>query len=207
MYRQGLLKSWWMSFLIALIILAGALVVYQPLINGYFIQDEWQLFSSFLANQGKSLISVLISFFIPSPGQYVPITQIVSYLSFLSFKLNYISYFYLGIILHMLVGMLTFYFIKLLTKTFWPALVAAVFFVIAPQHFQATSWVIVNLSYSLSALFFLVGLISFFKYLDNDKLRYVVLTTLSFLLSLITKEVTVFIFIALPLITYLYNRK
>ncbi len=183
-----------------------SLSVYSPLISGFFIQDEWQLFSFYHSMDNKSLLQILTSFFIPQPGQYVPITQIISYLVFYIFQLNYLAYFLIGLLLHILVGILLLKLLTILTKNLLISFFGALFFLITPSHFQATSWVVTNIGYALSASLFLIGIIFYFRWLENKEIKLAFFSSMFLFLSLLAKEITIFIFLALPLLTYIWKK-
>jgi hypothetical protein len=184
-----------------------SLITYLPLLNGYFIQDEWQLFSTYYSFSGKSFINVIISFLNPQPGQFVPITQIVSYSIFYFFKINYFAYFIFGLFLHILAGILLWRLLLKLTKNGVLSFLGSVFFLITPSHFQATSWVVANIGYGISAVLFLLGLTTFFMWIKNDKFRLSLISATTFFLSLLAKEITIFIFVALPIIAYIWTTR
>lgn len=180
-------------------------LVYLPLVNGFFIQDEWQLFSIFYGYTNKPFLQVILSFLIPEPGQYVPITQTLSYTSFQIFNMNYLGYFFIGIMLHVIAGILLGFLILKVSSHKWLALFAESLFILAPQHFQGTTWVIANFGYSFAAIFFILGLINFFNWLDKNKMKYVFLSVIFFFLSVISKEITAFIILGLPLLVLIWS--
>ncbi len=198
----------YLKFFVGGAILLGILV-YLPLWNGYFIQDEWQLFSIFDSYNNQGVFQTFLSFIIPQPGQYVPIAQILAYGTFLFFKLNYLGYFLIGIALHFIVATLLAYLVYRLTLKKGFGVLAGLLFLISPSHFQATSWIIANFGYSGAMILFLLGLIFYFKWLDSNNFKDAIRAALFLFGSLLAKEITIFIFIALPILTYVWtqNRK
>lgn len=185
--------------LITPIILLICILPQLPLVRGYFIQDEWQLFSVFYGLRG-SFIEVVSSFLIPHPGQYVPITLIASYVIFYFFKLDYIAYFIPGLFLFVIVGWLLFKVSVLLTEDKRSSFMAMIFYFVSPMHFQATSWVVANVGYHLSAAFALLSLLRVLYWLKDAKLKHLLLSSVFLLLSLLSKGISMYFIVLIPLL-------
>lgn len=155
----------------------------------------------------NTYLNSTFSYFIPEPGQYVPITQVVSYTVFYLFKSSYFAYLILGLLLHSIVGLLLFVWFLKLSKLKIPSLIATFIFVIAPHHFQVTSWIVANVGYTLSAIFMISGFIFFLKWLEIAKLKFALLSSFFILLSLLSKDISVYAIIFLPAMVLLLKEK
>lgn len=182
-------------------------IVYVPLVNGYFSHDEWQSFLDFYLLSKQDYVYGVTSFFLPQPGQYTPISISFTYTIFRLFGLSYKVYFLIGIVLHTLSSFVLTVWIYQLIQKKWPSLLGGILFMIAPHHFQATSWVVANIGYSLSLIFLILGLIFFFNLFKKKKNKYAFWSSLFFFLSLLNKEISAFILLILPLITFFWGRR
>lgn len=191
------------------IILFLGLLPYSPLINSYFVLDEWNIFSRYLGFDNSTYLEVLTSFIYPQAGQYLPIVQIFTYTIFLYAKLNYFIYFFVGMALHLVVALLLYNFIKKLFSDKKIALISSLFFIFSSQHFQGTAWVIANFGYSISSIFLLSSLTLYIFLVKNNTksqfLKQFMISTLLFM-SLLTKDVGLFGIIAIPILSIVWSK-
>ncbi len=187
------------------IFLIIVVLAYLPLFNNYFMHDEWGSFLYYYDIFSKhNLLDAWLGFFQPQPGQYIPMPEVINYSIFYIFGLNFFVYLMVGLSLHSLVGVLVYKLLDQITKSKLIAFICGLAFILAPHHFQATSWVLANIGYSLSAIFLLLGLINYFSWLESDDRKKLVLAAVVFLLSVLSKDITLFIIPALPAITLIY---
>lgn len=191
------------------LILFLGLLAYSPLINSYFVLDEWNTFSRFLGFGSSSYLQVIKSFIYSQDGQYLPVTQIFTYTVFLYARLNYYIYFFLGMALHFLVAILLYKFITKIISNRKIALISSLFFIFSPQHFQGTSWVIANFGYFISSVFLLSSLMIFILWIKNNSQKPIsnqIIVSILLLLSLLTKDIGVFGIIAIPILSVVWSR-
>jgi hypothetical protein len=103
--------------------------------------------------------------------------------------------------------MLVYLFILHLSKRIEIAALVSLLFAIHPMHVEAVSWIATR-SNGLYSTFFLAGMITYLKYLnDNRKIKYLVSCTLFFLLALFSKSMAIAFPLVLFLLDYYYSRK
>ncbi len=194
-----------LDYLLILIGISG----YLPLLRSYFVLDEWHTFLFYWELSKNNYLQVLHYFLIPQAGQYLPITQILAYSIFLFSKINYLPYFLIGMSLHVIAALLLFGLIKNITSNKKIGILSSLFFIFSPQHFQGTSWVIANIGYSLSAIFFILSLIFFFKWIKKttpNSFYQALFSSILIVLSLLTKDITLFAIVALPILAFVWTR-
>ena len=200
------MKRFW-NFLInkpQLAVILG-LLVYLPLLNGHFIQEEWHLMLNFSLRSDDYLRGAA-HYLAPTASQYIPIAQVAVYTMFYLFQINFYAYLIVGLLLQGVLGYLLFIWFKQISKEKTLSLLAAFIYVIAPHHFQATSWVVANFGYALSGIFMVGAFILFWKWLEKGSLKYALFSSLLILAALLSKDIAVFSLIFLPLMTYLLKR-
>lgn len=181
-------------------------LIYFPLLSAYFVQDEWQLFSSYYSASASTFLEKISFFIIPQPGQYVPITSLFAFIMFSVFHLEYLAYFYISMILFLLNAYFLSKVCLILTKNRLAAIIAASFFIIAPLHFQATSWAVASFGYHLSALFAMASLIHLLKWIDEGKGSRLYISGALLLLSLLSKGTSMFLVVFYPLLVFLQTK-
>ncbi|HAP02285.1 MAG TPA: hypothetical protein DCQ93_10220 [Bacteroidetes bacterium] len=134
-------------------------------------------------------------------------------LTILSLKWNYdkvkaepYAYHLTNVFLHLFNTALVFFFLLLLSDSLVIAVFASALFGIHPMHVESVTW-IAERKDVLYVFFFLLGLISYLKYLDGKKIFWLVITFLAFVLSCASKAMAVVFPIVLLLIDYLKERE
>lgn len=188
------------------IVIFISLLVYLPLIKGFFIQEDWHLLLEY-SSQREYANYVFQQLTNPTSGQYVPVNQVFSYSIFYLFGMNYQAFYVAGLLLHGLAGFMLFTWFVQITKLKIPSLVTAAFFVLAPHHFQATSWVVANIGYSFSVIFMASSFIFFWRWLKEGKLRDGFVSSMFIVLSIFSKDISMFSIVFLPFVTWLLKRK
>ncbi|MCX6268227.1 MAG: tetratricopeptide repeat protein [Bacteroidetes bacterium] len=111
-----------------------------------------------------------------------------------------------NIILHLFNVVLVFVFVMLLArKRLWVATITALLFGIHPMHVESVAW-ITERKDVLYTFFFLAGLISYLKYLEIKSLKYIVITFLFFIFSLLSKPSAVIFPLILITLDYFMGR-
>lgn len=112
-----------------------------------------------------------------------------------------------NILLHLANSFLVFVLIrKLLKGKEIPALIAAALFALHPMHVESVAWISERKDV-LYSFFFLLSLIFYLKYLETGKLREILLTSLFFILSCLSKSAAVTLPVLLFAVDYLWRRK
>ena len=142
----------------------------------------------------------------PVLGNYTPLTL-------LSLALNYrlsghqpASYHWLNLILHLANTGLVFAFVWMLSRRrLWTAAATSLFFGIHPMHVESVAW-ITERKDVLYALFYLLGLISYLRYLERRRWAWLAVCLAAFVLSLASKPAAVVFPLTLLAIDYFFLR-
>lgn len=111
-------------------------------------------------------------------------------------------YFHLhSLILHLMNVALVFWFVKLLSRRWEMAFIAAILFGIHPMHVESVAWATERKDL-LYVFYFLLGLVSYMYYVSRKKLLYYILALVLLILSVLSKGQAVVFPVALVLIDY-----
>lgn len=193
------------SFILYLLLLCTFLLYSGALRNHFLIGwDDGEYLSSPLIN-GEGPIDMPGIFSSFQLGMYQP-------LSILSFALNYkISgttawpYILVNILLHLMNTLLVFRLTERWMKGWIPGIIAATLFAIHPMHVEAVAWISTRSS-GLYSLFFLMGLLSWDKYLKRMQPKHYMLALLFGLLALFSKSMAATFPLVLFLIDFIHKR-
>lgn len=141
-------------------------------------------------------------------GNYHPITMLTYCIEYSKYGLNPKPYHVTNLIIHILNGLLVFYFIWLLTGQQWVAFITALLFAIHPMHVESVSWVSERKDV-LYTFFSLATLCTYLFFLKNEKRKqlFYVLTLVLFLLALLSKAMAVSIALVFFAVDYFLDRK
>lgn len=193
---------------IAIIILAIiAITGYFKIFYGFFQQDEWMSFSLRFLIDKKNILEQIQELFLPSVGHYQPLNTAFIQTAFHFFKLDYVYYAGMSLILHVINTVLMYQLYKMVSRSVGVAFFAAAIFGVSSAAYQATAWVMADVGIHLSVMLATVCLICFFYFLQSgkDKLLYLSVTLL--IASLLFKEITLGTFLLLPIAFYLFKDK
>lgn len=209
-------------FLVGAVALA-TLICFIPAISNSFISwdDNTYVFENeHLSKQLPDAIKYFfqLHYFL---GSYTPLTMTVFALEMHTGGLDPQFFHTINILLHVVNAALVFGFIYLLSgRKKWVAAIVALLFGIHPMHAESVMWVS-ELKDVLYSLFFLAGLITYYKYLEaktatitnvaaqnkNVALRMWVITFILFVLSVLSKPTAVTFPIVLLLLDFYTHRK
>ena len=140
-------------------------------------------------------------------GNYHPLTMFSMAINYAISGTNAWSYHLFNLLFHLINCVLVFRLAHLLfNKNNFIALVTAILFAIHPVHVESVAWVSERKDV-LYGMFFLLGLISYVKYVDDHSKKHYVLAMLFMLLSLLSKPAAVIFPVALFSIDFLRSRK
>lgn len=189
----------------AAILIHAGLLAYFLLFIQYFQQDEWHGFGIILSygtkyiTLGKSAIELLL-------GDRVG-ARIITFGLFNLFKLNTFPYGLFALIFHLANTSLIYLITKKLTKNSTVALLASFLFLINEVGNEAYSWFGTMTGSLTSVFFFLLSFVFFLKFIDTEKIKFVLLSTFLLWLSFLFKEVAGFAFIFYPILFLIYSKK
>jgi len=140
-------------------------------------------------------------------NNYHPLTTLSLALNYQVSGLSPASYHLANLLLHGLNAVLAFLFVYLLSRRrMWPALISGLLFAIHPMHVESVAWVSERKDV-LYTFFFLSGLVTYMKYIEDQKQWKLLITLLLFLFSCLSKAMAVPFPLILILIDYFYRRK
>ena len=209
-------------FVIPAILLVILLITWFTLNNSLNLQfTNWDDDVYILDNKPVHDISPKTAIFFfthPSASNYHPLTMIslaIDYnfakesgpLSSSGKEINAYIFHRTNLIFHLLNVVLVFLFIYLLTtRRLFAAAAVALLFAIHPMHVESVSWISERKDV-LYAFFFLSGLITYLKYLEEKKVIWFFLTFILFILSLLSKPSAVIFPLVLFAVDYYRKRQ
>jgi len=186
--KKGFLQALIFIFFFILI-----LAVYRNLPKTFFQQDEWAAFGGIISRQTDGLFQTAKNFSLLWGGvHFTPLTNFVVPFEYYLFGLNFSSYAFLSVTLHILNTLLVFYLAYILLKSFNLSLIVGLLFALNSIPHQAVTWVSASVGTQTSCLFLILSLM----FLAKNKPLF---SILAFAISLSFKETTVFLFIFLPI--------
>ncbi len=169
-------------------------------INNFFEQDDWSGLGRFNLLRESGFITTILSFFTPSRAHYVPLQDITFYILASLFSLNYLGYVIFSIICHVVITCLVYFLGKAVFKTSYLALFTAILFGTNAVIFQTTTWAIPAINTLSAVIFGLISLILLSIFIENKKNRFFYWSLPPLLISLFFKEVTMGLFVFIPLV-------
>ncbi|OGG15157.1 hypothetical protein A2773_04685 [Candidatus Gottesmanbacteria bacterium RIFCSPHIGHO2_01_FULL_39_10] len=155
------------------------LLFYLPSLKFFFVSDDFYFLSV------NSLIEALK--FRPDFNHHIPVFWFVIWLIKSIFGLSPFIFHLVTLLVHVLNVILVYFLGLLLIKNKTLALLAAIIYSFFFSHYEVVYWV-TGLSTSLMVFFYLVGLLFFTKFLENQKLINYLLFLLSFILAVFSHE-------------------
>jgi hypothetical protein len=211
---SGLFKKKYQFYSVILLLFIISIVTFSPSLKNEFI-DTWDDGVYVVNNQLLRDVSwqgILNIFkfndeFQRLTNNYHPITTFSLALNYQMSALNPSSYHLTNVITHGFNAILVFIFIYFLSKKrIWPAIFAGLLFSIHPMHVESVSWISERKDV-LYTFFFIAGLISYLKYLEDGKIWKLLITLILFIFSCLSKAMAVPFPFVLLLIDYFQRRK
>lgn len=185
------------------------LITYFPSLNNEFTNWDDDVYLSrneMIYNFTGENIMAMFNWNNPVSANYHPVTILSLAINHHFHQLEPFGYHLVNLLFHMLNTFLVFYFLFFLTKQRWEwAFIAALLFGIHPMHVESVAWVSERKDV-LYAFFFLLGLISYLRYIRQKKMVFLIVAFLLFLLSVLSKAMAVVFPLVLLLIDYWENR-
>lgn len=142
----------------------------------------------------------------PMASNYHPLTMMSLAVSYSISENDPKGYIVTNILFHILNACLVFIFIMMLTKKqFWASFLVTLLFAIHPMHVESVAWISERKDV-LYSLFFLGGLISYLKYQNHQHYKWLILTFLLCVLSLLSKPAAVIFPLVLLLLDWYKGR-
>lgn len=192
-------------FILALLTIITFLI-YIPSLNNLFTNwdDTWYVTENALIGD-FSLSGIAYWFTHYFHGQYSPIGNLVTVALFQIDGLNPFWYHLTSVILHLANVLLVYLFVKKLSGKEILGLFVALFFAIHPLQTESIAWV-AAIKIPLYALFTLIALIWYLRFLDTGKWKWYLLAFIPFLLAFGSKEQSMALVGSLIFIDYYRGR-
>ncbi|MBI2028466.1 MAG: hypothetical protein HYT07_02540 [Candidatus Levybacteria bacterium] len=197
-------QKFFFPFILSILIL----FTYWDLPKTFFQQDEWWTFGQYVQNeQAYGGIEELIkSSKLIGKGHFTPLFNIIFFLQYKIFGMNFSLYALVSIFTHILNIFLAYIFANSILKNKYLAILASIFFATNSISHQAISWVSASLNTQGSTLFSTLSYLTFFLYLKKENSRMLFISFLSLIAALLFKEILAPFFI-LPIMIFLYAKK
>lgn len=188
------------KFLIVLFLIV--IIVFSKLSNFGFLNwdDHVHLFNNndILSLSFENLKKIFTSFY---AGMYQPLTTLLFSFEYKLFGFNPIAFHLVSLFIHVINVLLVFLLLKLFKFSELFAFSVALIFGIHALQVEAVSWISARSTLTYS-MFFLLAIISYLKYLDNEKKLYIVFSLVFFMLSVLSKPSAISFVLLLPFIHY-----
>lgn len=194
-------NHWWIMGVLLL-----TLLVYLPSLQNDFVNWDDQLYVyenplifDLVGNFGRNITE-------PVAGNYHPITVLTLALDYSIAGLNPFQYHLTNLLWHLLNVVLVFWFVYHLSdRNSLISGISALFFAIHPLHVESVAWISGRKDLLYTA-FFLLSLITYFKYLSKEKWGWLLASLALYILSAAAKPAAVVLPLVLLLIDYLKAR-
>ena len=193
------------KIIVAAILAHSVLIAYFLLLKQFFQQDEWHGFGIILAwgikyvTLNKSIPELLL-------GDRVG-ARLLTFGLFSFFHLNPIPYGAFALMMQLLNTFLVFLLSKKLTKQIPTALLATFLFLVNELGNEAYTWFGTMTGSLTATTFFLLSLLLLLKFIDTQRYRFVLLSTILLWFSFLFKEIAAFAFIFYPILFFVYSKK
>ncbi len=182
-----------------MIFIALGFICYWNILGSSFLSDDHLWLDVYRGN----LFSLLKNNF--TDAFFLPLTHLIEFFLFKIFGYNYTVYHVITLLLHCMNALLVGTLLKKLYKYYkvkitnnYVFIFVGLLFLALPYQTEAVTWYSAK-SYVIAAFFFLISLICYLEFKESGKLKHLIISLISFALSILTKEIG----IVLPLIIVL----
>lgn len=184
------------NYFLVIIYILFAFLAFGKLSHTFFQQDEWAIFGTYLYFDKINLGWFERLFTYGQNTHTIPLSGLVSYFEYKLFGLNFSSYAYFSVAIHLLNTYLVFYLAYLFFKKKLPAFMAGLVFLVDSISSQAITWIATTTSTANATLFTSLSLIFMAKFLMyGNKKKFIVLSLICLFISLLFKESSIFMFL------------
>lgn len=195
------------NFFFIVIYLFLAFLTFGKLRYNFFQQDEWAIIGTFLYFDKANLSWPELLFNYGQTTHTIPLSGILSYYEYKFFDLNFSSYAYFSVGMHLLNVFLVFYLAYLFFKKKLLAFIAGLIFLVDAIPSQSITWTATTSSTAGSALFTLLSLVFLTRYLlHKNKKIFIALSFIFIFLSLGFKESSIFMLLFIPVYWFIFER-
>jgi len=183
------------SILLAIVVF----IVYGRLTQTFYQQDEWQGYGLYLADDIKSVFQNIGSGAGLVFGQGRALSNFIYYLFFKFFPLNAMPFAIFSLIFHLLNSILLFLLIRKVFKKTLPAFFGTLFFVLNSVSQNAITWAAAAPGTLPATTLIILSVFTFFEFIEKRDKKWLVLMFIFLYISLFFKEMSIYLFLYLPL--------
>jgi Tfp pilus assembly protein PilF len=189
-------------------ILIVAFIIYFPCLQaGFLLYDDPEYVTENYFLQDFSFMGIVNLFTQKVYDLYIPLTWLSYWIEQNIFKFSATGMHITNVVLHGINSFLVFRLIVTLFKKNRPAILIAILFLIHPQHIESVAW-IAERKDVLYTFFYLLALLSYFKFKSSGNKLYYFICFILFIFSCLSKPMAVSLVIVINLIDYfIYNEK
>jgi len=198
-----LIKSYLITFIFITLLI---LLCFWKIFYGFFQQDEWLSFAYRFLSDKSDILIIIKNAFTPSVGHFQPFNELTLQLLFSVFRLNYVGYAIVSIFLQIVNVFLIYIFAKKITSNIYLAFLISALFGISASSYQTTTWILADLGIHLSTIFIILCLINIFDFAYKKGTKYLYLSIIFLMISLLFKEIGLGLFGLLPIIILFFGK-
>lgn len=192
------------EWLFIVIVFAIPFLVYLPTLSGWFLTDDYGFYPIFK----MSIKDIMQGFQMVHDGElrlhpFRPVAIVSLWIDYHIWGWNSFGFHFTNTLLHSCNTILIYFLLRTLKISQIASLIAALFFGLYPAHSEAVVWI--SCRFDLLAQFlFLLSLLCWINGRKQENNRLLILSALTYLLSLFTKETVAGGIILFPLIDWLF---
>ena len=200
--RSGVMKPWLIVSICALLVAITWAVFSQTLTYPFVTYDDPQyVYANPDVSAGISLPRISWAFTHTIAGNWHPLTTISHMLDCQLYGLNFAGHHFTNVLFHTIAVVLLFLVLQQMTGSLWRSAFVAALFAIHPLHVESVAWVSERKDV-LSAVFFMLTLSAYARYVHAPSVTNYLLLLLLFALGLMSKPMLVTLPFVLLLLDY-----
>jgi len=156
------------------------------------IDDRQYIYENPIVATGLNSKSIWWAFTAVYSGNWHPVTWLTHLMDVTLFGMNAGGHHASNVVIHTLASILAFFAFRNLTNTIWPSAAVAALFAIHPAHVESVAWIAERRDV-LTALFMMLTLLSYVKFVRSDKgkAKWMAITAVCLALGLMSKGMLV----------------
>jgi tetratricopeptide (TPR) repeat protein len=202
--EQNKSGRYYLQFIVPAIIVVATLIIYNPSMNSGFLLG-WDD-TEYLTHEDVQQLNAGNIFSDYHLGMYQPLAVISLALNYASAQESPGAYHATNLFLHIINILLVWLFLLRLSRRRLIAGIGAFLFAMHPINVEPVAWIAAR-STLLFTAFYLGGLLTYLKYIENKKVQYILITAVLALAAMFTKSLAISFPFALLIIDYYKDRK
>lgn len=181
-------------------------VVFWPMQNVFYQQDEWRALGSYFSNESflENFKNFNLQKIILADGRFF--SAIIGYFLMAQFPFNTTPLFIYSLVFHIINIFLVFTLSRQIIRSYFPSLLAALFFGLSSVSVGAVTWYSTSIGTLPATTLVLISIIFLQQGLEKNKNKYFILTFITLYVSQYFKEIGYFYLLGFPLISYIYKK-